>query len=363
MPLQGNLNELNVLEVVQLIGTQRKSTTLRLQSDSDEVHLHFREGQMIASHRCGCAKGQPFLDAMVALTHLSPGEAIEIAGQVEEQSRDLWKAVSEVAHLTQQTCEQVYRRATDATIDRVLLWEQGRFALDPLAKIEPVFRPGLSTDSILLDAMRRLDEVASLKQDTVAPLGIPCLRGTEEFYVSSDPLRRAVLRQVDGRRSVQEIVTATRLGEYDIYSTIAEGLEGGSIQILTPTGTPSPLPPPRREILRRLPAALLLTGLLVIAAGSAWIGYQVRPDPTQWEMAAVYWEELDMRRLIELYRERQGQYPSSLSQLCEENLPFGDGNNRSWFYRLDGTAYLLHPLQGSDRVKNQGRSAARDDHL
>ncbi|MBD3161610.1 MAG: DUF4388 domain-containing protein [Candidatus Eisenbacteria bacterium] len=342
MAIQGSLQEMSVLEVIQLVGNQRKSATLRFTGPDQECQLHFREGMLVASHVKGGGEAEPFLDTLVALAHLSPAEAIGIREQVIHGGRDLWKAVLSVPHLSKETCRDVYRQATAATLDRVLLWEKGHFAVLAPLQVEPVLTPGESTDSHLLEAMRRLDEVASLKQGDLPPNGVPCVNGPEELCVSSDPLRRAILRQIDGRRTVQEIVAATRLGEYEIYSTLAKEREEGWIQILAPRRTEPERAAPSREILRRWPAVAALATILALGIGSAWIGQRLQPDRRAWVESATQWEEHDLRRMLEVYRFRHGAYPDRLSSLQEEgDLPIQPNPEDRWTYRVDAGAYEL----------------------
>jgi hypothetical protein len=344
MPIQGSLRDMSVLEAIQLIGTQRKTVTLRLQCEPEEFHLHFEDGLLVASHRRGSGRGEPYLEALVALTHLSPPESMRIAAQVRSSPRDLWSLVLDVAHLDRETCERVYLLTTEAIVDRVLLWDRGHFALLPPTKVEPVFSPGLSVDTLLLDAMRRLDEIASWKKGPLPPTSVPCLNGPEELYVSSDPLRRAVVRQVDGRRTMSQIVDATRLGEHAIYSTLAEGVERGWVQVLGSILVPEarPAPAPAREILQRVPAVLILCGFLALGVSSAWLGQRFAKSRHPWSEAAARWEEVDLRRSVEIYRYRHGSYPEDLSLLSLEGIPVPEGALEHWSYERVSGSYDLH---------------------
>lgn len=341
MAIQGNLQEMSVLEAVQLIGTQRKDATLKIETDLEEVQLHFQEGALVASHRKGMGRGEPFLEAMVALAHLTPAEAMKISSQIMEDGRDLWRVVQEIDHLTSETSERVYMQVTEATIDRVLLWERGHFAVLPRLRVDSVFTPGLSVDSILLDAMRRLDELASWKQRDFPKGSIPCISGPEELYVSSDPLRRAIIKQIDGRRTIDQVVDATNLGEYEIYTTLSEGIEEGWIQILAPSSKKSSSPAPAREVLKRWPAFLVLASLLLLTVTTAWIGHRLEPVSGPWETTKARWQELDLHRSIEAYRYRHGHYPDDLAAVEADDLPAGDSIEQRWNYERKNRSYVL----------------------
>jgi hypothetical protein len=343
MPVQGSLRELPALEVLQLIGSQRKTVTLRIEAEDLEIGLHFEDGLLRAAHRRHAAAGEPYLETLIGLGHISPHDAMQLAEQVRESGRDLWTVSLEIPRLERETCEQAYRRAAEALIDRLLLCDRGHFALLPLEPVESVFAPGLSVEEVLIDAMRRLDEMASWKQGALPEGTVPCLTRSEELVVTSDPLRRALVRQMDGRRTIAQIVEATRLGEHEIYQAIADGIEQGWIQILeglTPVDAP---PTSARETLRRSPALVALLILLAVAIGSSWVGRRLRTDQTAWRETRTQWEETDLRRLIEVYRYRNGAYPADLASLETAGLPVPAGSAERWAYAPQEAAYRLVP--------------------
>ena len=227
-------------------------------------------------------------------------------------------------------------------IDRLLLWDRGHFVLLPPEPVEPVFSPGLSVEEILIDAMRRLDELAAWKQGSLPEDSVPCLAGDEELFISSDPLRRAIVRQIDGRRSIAQIVEATRLGVHEVFQAIADGKDNGWIQILD--GSVKDVPPPQvgRETLRRSPAMVALLTVLAIGIGSSWVGRTLQTDQTAWHETRTRWEEVDLRRMIEVYRYRHGSYPADLAELTE-GLPLSGEALDRWAYAPQEMGYRLVP--------------------
>jgi hypothetical protein len=342
MPIQGSLRDLSVIETLQLVGNQRKTVSLRLATEEDEVVLHFREGLLTSIRAIQGGRREPFLDALVALGHISPSEALPLSAQVWEEGRDPWIVACEVPHLERGTCERVFLGVTEALLDRILLWDRGHFAMLPPASAEAVFRPGLAMDNILLDAMRRLDELAAWKQGDFPASAIPFLASGGDLVVSSDPLRRAVLRQVDGRRSIREIVEATRLGEHETYATIADGVQGGSIHLLSRPVAAAPQAP-TREILRRSPALAVLLLILLLVATSSWVDKRLSIDQGPWHEARARWEEIDLRRLIEVHRYRTGSYPRELGGMERSGVDIPRSMTERWFYQMDGASYRLIP--------------------
>jgi hypothetical protein len=342
MPVQGSLRDLSVIETLQLVGNQRKSVSVRFSADAEVVVLNFHEGLLTSARVTQGTRREPFIDALIVLGHISPSDALPLSAAVLEQGRDPWVVAQEVPHLDRETCERVFLGVTEAILDRILLWDRGHFSMLPASPSAAVFTPGLSIDNLLLDAMRRLDEVAAWKHGDFPPSAIPFISAEGDVVVSSDPIRRAVLRQIDGRRTIQQIAEATRLGEYETYQTIAEGVQGGSIQILN-RPMPAAAPSPAREILRRSPALAVLLLILLLVATSSWVGRRLSIDQGPWHEARTRWEEIDLRRLIEVHRYRTGSYPKSLAAMESAGLEIKRSTEERWFYQPDGDAYRLIP--------------------
>jgi hypothetical protein len=205
-------------------------------------------------------------------------------------------------------------------------------------------------DALLVDAMRRLDELAAWKQGSLPSEAIPCLRGPDEWLTGNDPLRRAVVRQIDGRRSIGEVVEATHLGEHDVYETIASGCDAGWVQIL-PSGSarvagarePKDRRAALKPVLKRSPALIAVGILLTIGLGSSWTGRRVAVDRSAWDKARMQWEEIDVQRAIEVWRYRHGTYPSALEALSEDGIPAPVGFEERWDYGPEKDSYRLTP--------------------
>lgn len=354
MPIQGSLRDLSVLETLQLIGAQRKSVELTIVREDEEIHFHFRDGLLVAAHSKEPRPHETFLELLVGMGHIAPIDSIRLLKTARAEKRDIWILVLEMPHLSPETCHGVYMRSVEAQIDKALLWDSGHFSILPPCGIEEVVRPGISMDALLVDAMRRLDELAAWKQDTLPPTAVPSLRGADEWLSTNDPLLRAVIRQIDGRRTIAEVVEATHLGEHDVYETIAAGCETKWIQILPSDAAQIARPGKLREggkalkpVLRRSPALIAIAILLTVGLGSSWTGRRISVDRTAWNASRAQWEAIDIQRGIEVWRYRHGAYPTSLAELTDDRIPLPAGFAERWDYRPESDSYVLALRDGS----------------
>lgn len=354
MAIHGSLKEMNVLETLQLVGAQRRSTTLRFTRGNEAISLHLREGQLLAYSVVTGDAREPFLDALVALGHASPVDTIELRRCVKDEGQDPWTLALHIPHLQRTTCAAVYQAVLEATLDRLVLWDRGNFTMHPLGLTTQAFDPSIAIDTLLLDTMRRLDELAAWREGEFAPTAVPCLadegaRGTIEA-AAPDAIARAVLRQMDGRKNIEEIVRAMPLGDHAVYQVIVEGYEQGLVRILSyreaPAAAPQPAVVQPREFTGSGVATLVvLAGVAALAAvGSTVMRERILLERHAARARDVQWAEADVERALEACRFRTGAYPGSLSDLAASGVPLPRDAARSWSYQSHGERYALDPV-------------------
>jgi len=195
--LAGDLGGVNFPEIVTLIVQARASGVLRVVTDSATRRVLFAEGEVRGATservgerlseilvRMGCVKRED----MEALSE-EAGDA-RAAGRLAVtrglcSERELWNAVQE--HVT-------------TIFQAILLETQGSFVLTEEALDDDVSVPGLSAEGLLMEGVRRLDELrAGRNRDGGAPEGVLAafngafrdIFATAEQAGAGDALRRA----------------------------------------------------------------------------------------------------------------------------------------------------------------------------
>jgi hypothetical protein len=165
--LAGDLARISFPEIVTLVVQSRSSGVLRVVTDSGARRVLFAEGEVrgAVSERVGerlseilVRMGSVKRDDMEALSDEAgdPRAACRLAvarGLCSE--RDLWNAVQE--HVT-------------TIFQAILLESQGSFVLTEEAQSDDASVPGLSAEHLLMEGVRRLDELrAGRARDGAAP--------------------------------------------------------------------------------------------------------------------------------------------------------------------------------------------------
>jgi len=320
MALTGNIADWSLADLLQIIAAERKSGTLTLRREDDEVHLDFaggflvgaserrarperpergRQGSRLLTGRRGAAalgSESPggLLAFLVASGRVRPDQARAVILLAHETGADTLTALLKAELMAQPALEAAMTAYAQDLFTRVLAWESGDYtfvagekardrAAEPGAEGSRA-RPGqhparkssaarsaagtvaLHTDGLLLEGMRRIDEqpriAAVVQPETIftragAGASIPPDLGAREA---------ALLALIDGRRDVRSLGPAAQLSEYEaaeaLYNLHQGGLiaaaDGRAAATLTTAPMVQPVERPRSAVLQVVALALVL---------------------------------------------------------------------------------------------------------
>ena len=186
----GQLADMSVVDLMQAIDNGRKSGTLHVASIRERGSMHFQQGQLV--------------DA----------ELGDLRGE-----------------------RAVYR---------MLLWEAGRFEFD-IGDVHVGSTISTSTQGVLMEGMRRVDEWDGLTSQLPSLDSIFEINDVElvDRLAEIPDEVNAVLRHVDGKRTLMDVVDAAQGDELEILSTLAKLYAEGLIYTTanrSDTTTPEPSP-------------------------------------------------------------------------------------------------------------------------
>ncbi len=221
--IKGNLASFRIVEVMQMLSMQRQTGRLIIHAPTEAVELHFRDGAVVfATGNCGdpAAAMDTLLRKSCRVDADSLQHAISIGGMTGEQ---IDKVLIREKLIDIKTYADCLRRHTESLVYKVMAWKTGDFSFENATP--PVFAVPLQikVDDLLLEGARRSDEW-TLIQQKIPNLGIvfePMIGNAEELTtrgMSDTDLK--VFSLIDGRRTVQDIIDADYLGEFDVAKSI-----------------------------------------------------------------------------------------------------------------------------------------------
>ena len=240
MAFMGELSDVGVTDVLYLLSLRRHTGRLTISANGDEVGLFLTNGQpvLVTSTNLALRLGrtlirQGFIDASQLQEALREQE---ITGYGRPLGSILvgrgWVTLDELAHALEEQC-------IDA-LARVIVAETGSFLFSP--GISPPPRTELiplNVDRILIEAMRRTDELATLRRLLPAPAA-PIRLGKmideiADTLGDAEVLVAATL--VTGPATLSELAERVTMDELALWRTLISMRERGLI-----VSDPAPVP-------------------------------------------------------------------------------------------------------------------------
>jgi hypothetical protein len=155
-------------------------------------------------------------------------------------------SVIDASGLSEREAARKVRRQIEATVFELMSWREGFFSFEEraLADIPPGARVDVTTESLLMEGARRIDEWSRIADKvpnlTVVPMLAPVSQD-HETQLDLLPHEWEVLTMIDGQRDLREISAALGRGEFEV-AKVAYGLvTTGVVEIHRPVRASQPV--------------------------------------------------------------------------------------------------------------------------
>lgn len=326
MALQGNLRDFSATEILQLVGSQKKSGCLTLDWNTERAVVYVNEGRVVSTRQPGMTKDDPLLAFLMQSHRLSEEQYRGLLAIQKESNRDLEELLLNGRYLDAQELAGFLERQILEDLMRLVRWENGTYRFDPNNKWPHPPVVLISMESAMMEAARRGDEQKRFVQTFKDPhqlLGVRDLPDPDEPLAEEE---REMFGIIDGLHTVAEVVEAAPLSEYEAYESLQRMLEAKWIEVVGRRDPGAPaltVVPERTERSRQSPARELavVAAVLVVMLGLRFLSGQVDGSATP----AVGTDDVfavaqvrDLRFALDLYRRERGSYPQRLDDLIED---------------------------------------------
>lgn len=358
MALEGTLQDFALVDILQLIGMQRKTGVLTLTRQNETISVTVQDGMVIWA----AVPDEAFeadLGRILARRELITRERWEEIQQMRaRKGQRVVPFLLEGQWVSPRDVEKVVQRLVRETLYRALRWRDGKytFAAETQVDLSRGQIPPVGTETVLLEAVRQMDEWPMIER-RIPSLDLVVRRSNRPAYRDQAPPEAlTVLELVDGRRSARDIAELCDLGEFDAYKGIADLLAAGALQVeeRAETGAGEVRRPVRAP--RRLPpwvaqgaAGAVALALLVLLFRTSDDPLRLFPSSRPAAEAEVQTRRLtvagrEIPRALDEYLLLRHGYPNSLTELRTEGLYTGDLQDpwgRPWIYERRQPTYRL----------------------
>src|SRR3982750_2892479 len=249
MAIEGPLRELGIHDVFQLLDLSRKTGVLRVASErrDDEGVVYFDSGRVV--HAQVRSKTVPLeltllQSGKISKDDLESARAKRTNGRAEADLVDL---LVEDGAVTSKEIERQLRMQIESVVFELMSWREGFFSFEErpasdIAKMREA-RIRISTESLLMEGARRIDEWSRIADKIPSLSVVPMLAPVEDDRASVLdllPHEWEVLMMIDTARDLRGIAAALGRSEFEI-AKIAYGLVStGVVELYQgPTARPS----------------------------------------------------------------------------------------------------------------------------
>jgi len=238
MAVSGNLRTMPFPDLMQWISVSRKTGTLVIKGQRYTKKILFQTGLVSAVTSNNPREHLGYY--LVGWGILTEEELEHLLDRQKEQNVMLGELLVQSDRLTREQVDHLVRLKTEETVYDLMHWNEGEFFfLDDVQPRRDFKELQLPVDQFIMEGARQLDErrrIAALIPDSAC---IPrVVQAIDETRLT--PAGAAVLAQIDGAKSIEEIALACRMPQFPVLSFVFQGVQNKVFELL-----PAAVPPRR----------------------------------------------------------------------------------------------------------------------
>ncbi|MEA2488527.1 MAG: hypothetical protein QOH21_319 [Acidobacteriota bacterium] len=249
MALSGNLQTMLPGDLLQWLSLGQKTGTLVISNSRVEKKIFFRNGRVISS-----ASNDPreylgqFLMSHGYLTEPELKKAMEVQLQ---SGILLGKILVMIEVISEEDLQRLMRLKAEEEIYDIFLWHDGDFYfVDGQLPQQEMIPLQVDVTGIIMEGTRRVDEWSRIRElipdasMTPVPLG-------EIDSDSLEEVEEQIVRAIDGKRTIADLVLESRSSEFMVSSTVYTLVRHNLVKLIDPSAQKAvlvtgevPAPPP-----------------------------------------------------------------------------------------------------------------------
>jgi len=392
MALEGTIKDFGLPDIFQLIGLQRKTGLLTLKNEKETVTVTFENGMVVMAD-----SSQKRLEDRLGSVLVKQGKLVrekldEALATQKATLQRMGHILTTGNYITEQDLREALQVQVSQIVFKVFRWRDGEYHFAPTDSADydrENFNP-MSADFILMEGIRMVDEWPIIEKKipsmdiVLRPVvdpsmievgdseggGIDDVLGKRGAASSLSKIRLAaeeerIYRKVDGTRTVQAIIDASGMGEFEVCRTLFDLLNRNIISTVGRGDAPEAFVGARSEgSPSRLPGLIAMGAALalsLVSTATRWgtpFGVVGLPPLLSGSYALMLDAVTEVRlarldRAVQAYRLATGRLPRTLDDLVKAGLVdrsyLKDPWERPYHYAQTEAGYLLSGLDDRGR--------------
>ncbi len=232
MSIKGNLETFYLSSLLQMLNYEKKTGRLKIKSQTNEVQIILYEGDIVFATE---QHKRNRLGLLLMNNGLIDQQVLDICLELSrKKNQGIGKTLVQEGYISLNKLNTFLLKQAENTIYNVFLWESGEFEYnDAELNLKGVIGKTFNIMNIMLEASRRIDELAVLKKQIPHDQAVPKLAGNPqangEIKLNADEWR--VLTLINGSLPVRQILDQTGYDDFTGYKILNSLLSSGKITI------------------------------------------------------------------------------------------------------------------------------------
>jgi CheY-like chemotaxis protein len=221
--IKGDVSHFRTVEVMQMLGLQRQTGRLTLKRSGTGADIFFRDGAVVfatSTSSGGTLDLSELLKKTCRLEDDSVGHALRIA---EMTHQPIDAVLAQEKMVNPRAFAENLRRHTESAVYKIMAWRDGNFVFEKTPP--PIFATPLQikVDDLLLEGARRADEWTLIEQKIPDfEMVFEAMIGNAEELTTRgmSDIDMTVFSLINGKRTVQDIIDVSCLGEFEVAKSL-----------------------------------------------------------------------------------------------------------------------------------------------
>jgi hypothetical protein len=234
--MQGTLDTFGVVEILQMLGRTRRSGTLHIECPQRLIDVHFTHGRIAETRDSTRVAADTVIGSQLLKRALVNEQQLAAAlAEQEVRPRPVGTILVEREAVAEDALRDVLSRQIANTLVAARLEAAGSFVFVVDTEPQPADCITVDTQSVLLD-ISALGGEYCLAVEMLGQTSTVLVRNGDYHTLPRNPLPMArdefaVLLQVDGQRTVTEIMLASHLEEITVVNILAKLADAGVLLV------------------------------------------------------------------------------------------------------------------------------------
>lgn len=229
MALEGSLEEVGLADILQLLALGQKTGCLSVTDGSNFGYIYFDDGKIIYA---SVLNRPDRLGELLVRNDVVTRD--ELARGMKEQGHRPGERLGEIlveeGFLSEDELHEWIRVQIEEAVYHLFTWNEGTFYFEPDREPEQsgLYLARINADALLMEGARRVDEMSLIEKKIPSrDLVFALEREPEGEDVDLTEAEGKVLPLVDGQRTVDEIVRASGLVEFEAMKALFGLIQAG----------------------------------------------------------------------------------------------------------------------------------------